>query len=367
MRVLHSASRSVAVLALLALAAGCGKDSTAPEAPFDPAGTSSDVAAVGESFDSPALQAYGAASAEISTVLGGSAAAAVRAAPSAALLAGSKAGALRYARALSRNYTRAAARPSFSMAATAEIPAEYLGVTFVWDVETDGYVASDLSGAPSNGVRFELYAINPVSGQPVEPLVSIDGYAEISLTETSSSSTTNIVVVSSDVTFLDYSVVASGTATSVDFTISGHATNGTDQVDFDLDNRLIGTDAAGLALSVDYELVVPTRGGFLLDFESTVSGIASESPTTIVDLLAQGHHGSVRIEGSQTDASGRFDVEVNGDPFATITLDGTGQAEITGTSGQPLSEEELDALRDVFRTFANGFDFLRDLRDPINN
>ena len=175
----------------------------------------------------------------------------------------------------------------------------------------------------------------------------------------------HIVVVSSDVTFLDYTVVASGTATSVDFSISGHATNGTDQVDFDLDNRLIGSDAAGLALSIDYELVVPTRGGFVLDFESTVSGIASDSPTTIVDLLAQGQHGTVRIEGSQTDASGSFDVEVNGDRFATITLDGSGQAEITGTSGQPLSEEELDALRDVFGMFANGFDVFEDLTDPI--
>ncbi|MBA3556557.1 MAG: hypothetical protein H0W29_17635, partial [Gemmatimonadales bacterium] len=282
MRVPHSASRTVALATLVALAVGCSNDSAAPNAPFDPAGTSLDVAAVGESFNTPALQAYGAASAEISDVVGGSAAAAVRGTPSAALLAGGKAGALRYARALSRNYTaRVGARQPLPAVAAAEIPAEYLGVTFVWDVETDTYVPSDLSGAPSNGVRFELYAISPVTGKPIEPLVSIDGHAEISLTETSNSSTVHIVVVSSDVTFLDYTVVASGTATSVDFSISGHATNGTDQVDFDLDNRLIGTDAAGLALSIDYELVVPTRGGFLLDFESTVSGIASDSPTTI--------------------------------------------------------------------------------------
>ena len=70
MRVPHFAKRSLAILALTALAAGCGKDSNAPDAPFDPAGTSSDIGAMQASFESPAMSSFAAASASMASVLG---------------------------------------------------------------------------------------------------------------------------------------------------------------------------------------------------------------------------------------------------------------------------------------------------------
>lgn len=366
MRVLHYAIRTVAPVALVALAAGCGGgDPTAPDAPFDPAGTSSDISAVSESFDSPALTAYSSVSGEISAVVGGSLAAAVRSAPTASLFSGGKSGALRFARTLSQGYTsNGGLRPSFSAVAAASIPAEYLGVTFVWDVETDQYVASEEGGAPANGVRFDLYAINPVTQLPIEPLVPI-GYADITSSETSTSSTVRVIVVSSDVTYLDYAVTATGTMSSAVVGISGYATNGTDRVDFDLDTRLTSSEVAGIGLQLDYEMVVPSRGGFLLDLEAVIAGLDTETPSTTLDLLARGDHGTVSIEGSQTDANGSFDVRVNGDLFATITMDGTGTSEITGAGGQPLTADEQDALESVFGLFANGFDWFEDLTDPI--
>ena len=216
MRVPQYASRSLVAVALAALLAGCGKDSTAPNAPFSASGTSEDMAALGQSFDSEALASYGGISTEIAAVVGGSAAMAVRAYPSLSLLAGDKAGAVRYGRALSRAYTGGGLRPSFSVAA-ARIPQQYLGVTFVWDVATHHYVASDQPGAPANGVRFVLYAVNPVTGLPIEnPLTPIDGYVDLQVTESATSATARVVVVASDVTYLDYGVVLSGTATSVD-------------------------------------------------------------------------------------------------------------------------------------------------------
>ena len=48
-------------------------------------------------------------------------------------------------------------------ASAAAVPASYLGATFVWDETTHGYVQSDLAGAPSTGVRFLLYAVDPVT------------------------------------------------------------------------------------------------------------------------------------------------------------------------------------------------------------
>ena len=110
---------------------------------------------------------------------------------------------------------------------------------------------------------------------------------------------------------------------------------------------------------------MPTRGGFLLDFEASVSGIATDTPTMTLDLLARGEHGTVRFQGTSTDAVGNFTVRVNGDLFATATTDGSGTVNITGADGEELSEAELQALQAVFYMFANGFDLFEDLTDPI--
>jgi hypothetical protein len=195
--------------------------------------------------------------------------------------------------------------------------------------------------------------------------VPIDGYVDVTEAETSTSSTVHIVVVSSDVTYLDYNVVVSGTTSSALITISGYATNGNERVEFDLGNRLTGSDASGISLALDYELVVPTRGGFLLDLEATLEGFMSDTQTTTIDLLARGDNGTVRIQGSATGATGSFTVRVNGDLFATITTNGDTPT-ITGAEGNALTEEEMQALGAVFDMFANGFNFFVGLTGPIS-
>ena len=354
MRVPHYAKRSLAALALTALVAGCGGDSTAPDAPFDPAGTSSDIDAMQASFDSPAMAGYVAASGAISGTLGTSAAAAaVRAVPTKALIAGGKPAAGHYAATVAKAYVRPSGgiRPSLS---TAAIPAEYLGVTFTYNADTDQYEPSDLTGAPENGVRFMVYAVNPISGVPIEPLVEV-GYADIVTTETASSATVRVELVSAGVTFLDYAVGVTGSATELTVTVSGFVSNGDDQVNFDLDNHLTST-----SVGVDYNLTVPTRGGFRIDFE----GAATEGTVTST-LEARGPHGTVTISGTQTSTSGTFEVQVNGELFATITTSESQPPVITGADGEPLSEAELEALQAVYAVFLEGFDFFEDLLDPL--
>jgi hypothetical protein len=354
MRVPHYAKRSLAALALTALVAGCGGDSTAPDAPFDPAGTSSDIDAMQASFDSPAMAGYVAASGAISGTLGTSAAAAaVRAVPTKALIAGGKPAAGHYAATVAKAYVRPSGgiRPSLS---TAAIPAEYLGVTFTYNADTDQYEPSDLTGAPENGVRFMVYAVNPISGVPIEPLVEV-GYADIVTTETASSATVRVELVSAGVTFLDYAVGVTGSATELTVTVSGFVSNGDDQVNFDLDNHLTST-----SVGVDYNLTVPTRGGFRIDFE----GDATEATVTST-LEARGPHGTVTISGTQTSTSGTFEVQVNGELFATITTSESEPPVITGADGEPLSEAELEALAAVYAVFLEGFDFFEDLLDPL--
>jgi len=364
MRVLHSANHLVAAAALAALALGCRGDTTAPDAPFDPAGTSSDMSAIGASLESPAMLSFTAASSEIAATTGGAAAMALRAAPTLALATGGKFGATAYAATLARSY----AAPDRPLLAVSGIPSELLGITFVYDTAEDHYAPSNLTGAPSNGVRFLLYAVNPASGLPIEPLVEV-GYVDVITTETSTSGSANVVVVSGGVTYLDYTAQYTGQATSTTTTInvgvSGYVTNGDDRVNFDLDTRLTST-SSGIDLGLDYVLTVPTRGGFRIELESTITGAFSGSPSTTLDLTARGPHGTVNIRGTATNEGGSFEVRVNGDLFATIEVTTGADPVFTGADGQPLADAELEALRDVFHLFEGGLDFFEGMLDPLS-
>lgn len=363
MRVLHSA-RHFTVVALAALVLGCSGDTTAPDAPFDPAGTSSDMSAIGASFDSPALLSFTAASPEIGATTGGSAAMALRAAPTLALATGGESGATAYAAALARSYA-ASSHPSLAVSG---IPSELLGITFVYDTVQDHYTPSTLTGAPSNGVRFLLYAVNPASGLPIEPLIEV-GYVDVITTETSTSGSANVVVVSGGVTYLDYTAQyigrATSTTTTIDVGVTGYVTNGDDRVNFDLDTRLTST-TSGIDLGLDYVLTVPTRGGFRIDLESTITAAFSGSPSTTLNLTARGAHGTVNIRGTATNEGGTFEVRVNGDLFATIVVSVGADAVFTGADGQPLADVELEALRDVFHLFEGGLDFFESMLDPLS-
>ena len=356
MRVPHYAKRCFAALALTALVVGCGGDSTAPDAPFDASGTSSDIGALEASFDSPATASFAAASVAISDVLGASpAAAAVKAMPTKALVTGGKS----YSTAVAKAYARPGGgiSPSFS---TAAVPAEYLGVTFTRDAETLEYGPSDLAGAPADGVRFMVYAVNPISGVVITPLVEV-GYADIVTTETTSAVTVRIELVAANVTYLDYSVGITGAGTSGTVTVSGFVSNGDDRVDFDLDMHVTAS-----SFVADFALTVPTRNGFRIDFEGEITFDDEMTETQVTSTLeARGPHGTVTISGTATGTSASYEVEVNGDLFATIVHTQGGNPVITGADGQPLSAEELEALQDVFAVFVQGFDFAADLLEPL--
>jgi len=355
MRVLHSATRVLAATILAALAVGCGKDSNAPDAPFDPAGTSSDVSAMNASFENPAMASFSSAASEIAITTGGSAALALQVRPTALLAKGDKVSAMRYAGALAKALTKSP-RPSLAVAAAA-IPPDLLGTTFVYDVNTQHYAASDLTGAPANGIRFLLYAVNPVTGIPTEPLTEV-GYADVVTTATS----VNIVVVSDNVTYLDYSArVGATSASSGSINVSGYVTNGQDRVNFDLDNRIslnVSPSDTTLNLTQDYLLTVPTRGGFRIDLESTLSySSATDNSTLTLELTAQGEHGAVSITGTETNGTGTFQVKVNGELFATIEVTAGSQPVVTGDEGGALTPEQEAALEDVFHVFGGGLEF----------
>ena len=340
MRVTHYARRSLAAAVLALAVAACGKDNNAPSE-FNPQGTSADMAAAQGAFVSAPAQSFAAVGADISTVLGGSPAVA-----SSATLAMTRpsAASVRYARQLA---SLVRADRGGIQASAAAVPASYLGATFVWDETTHGYVQSDLAGAPSNGVRFLLYAVDPVTLQVVEPAVEV-GYVDIIDQSTSSSVNFRVKVVEGSVVYLDYSVVASGGTSSALVTVSGFASNGTTLANFTLKNTF-SQNAGGLVLSFDYDLNVPSRG-VSLNWTATFANISDTEVVVTLDLGISGPNGQVRLVGTYGANGGSFSVKVNGDLFATVTQSAQGQV-VTGASGQPLTPDEEATLHDIMNYY----------------
>ena len=352
MRVTHYARRSLAAAGLALALAGCKNDGASPSE-FNPQGTAADVAAAQDAFASGPTASFAAVGGDISLALGGS-----------PLVASSAALALSHPSKASERYARQIAAlvsggGSAIQASVVGIPVEVAGKTFVWDESTDAYVVSGLSGAPSNGVRFLLYAVDPVTLRPVEPVVET-GYVDVIDQSTSALANVRIMVVEGDVTYLDYQVVASGTTSSAIVTLSGFAFNGTTRANFTLKNT-VSNNGGGIVIVLDYSLDVPSRD-LSVDWTATF-GDVSQSLT--LDLTVSGPNGDVRLVGTSNADGGTFAVKVNGDTFATITVTASTLV-VTGATGDPLTSDEEQAFEAVFDCFEGSLDAFSALLLPVN-
>ncbi|MGH3859331.1 hypothetical protein, partial [Actinokineospora sp.] len=120
----------------------------------------------------------------------------------------------------------AAVRPSFAV-----LPAEALGAVYEWDPGIDQYVEGTVVG-PANGVRFVLYAVNPLTGLPNEPLAPV-GYADFLDETTGATNALRVRVVGDDgVTYANYLVTGTAGSTVASASASGFITNGVRRLDF---------------------------------------------------------------------------------------------------------------------------------------
>lgn len=349
MHVLQFAKRSVVAVALVcATLAGCGGE-TAPDAPFNPAGTSADLEAMNATFGSPTFASFSTFGFMFDAALGGSS---MVAASAAALdvrakdAAGMRAAAARSAQRIAAIMPKPAAS-GFSASSMA-IPAEAAGKTFIYDLATASYVVSDRPLLASNKVRFILYEVDPGTYAPVEPLVET-GYVDLTDLSAGSTQAARVQVVSGDVTYLDYTVSASSTASSGQVSVIGYVTDGVTQANVNLRSTL--TFTAGLTLT--YSLDLPQRD-VAIDLSVSITDVSSPSSTVNVNLTMRGPNGTVTLSGQFTDTSGTLNVRINGNAFATITTDGT-TTTITRNDGMPLSDDELQALNGVYDMSASAF------------
>jgi hypothetical protein len=356
-----------AAVAGIALLAAC-KDQ-GPGSLSDPAAVTSELAAMDSAFTGIAFQSYAELAPMITPTAGGALA---RAAiivegstpelPEPAYLRGT-----RRADAWRKLVPQVASLTSGPI-----IPDPVLGQTFEWDVSTDAYVATSRTGAPANGVRFVLYAINSITHQPIEPVVEV---GSVDLMDESVGNTLRLHIqvkgTGGTPTYLDYTATITSTSANFTATVNGNITNGasalalktltfnlsfqvssnavTANASFDLNNPSVSVDVyerltaseTGIRVSVDFRF---SRPGEVVRVAGTLS-IA-----TVGDLFA--------IEGDMV-------VTVNGGVFARLHTNGEA-AQWTKHDGSPLTAAELEALENLFQAMTNFFDFLDDLLDPVD-
>lgn len=344
--------RPFVAAATLAAATACSDGGTAP-VPLDPAGLQTDLVAATSAGSAPATESFATIGWAISDALGGGMSAVV--ALPATLLKDPTAQKLDGA---TLQLARAAGGDE-----AATIPAEALGVTFEYDVTLDQYVPGDRPGAPANGVRFVLYAVDPVTESVVEPLVET-GYAEITRTVTDSRATARVQVFSgtANVTkVLDYAATVRGTLTVPELSVTGFARNASDSLAFALSSSV---NLSSESISINWRAAVPSRG-LVTRLEQTIGG--GENPTISINSVIASRNGRVSLSGNiGLMGTGTLTVKVNGDTFATITMNGVeGEPTIAGAGGQPLTPEEEAMLEQIFEWFGEAFSWFSELLTPV--
>jgi hypothetical protein len=207
-------------------------------------------------------------------------------------------------------------------------------------------------------VRFLLYAVDPVTFAPIEPLVET-GHVDVIELSAGSTQAARVLVVSGGTTYVDYTVTASSTASSGQFAVIGYVTDGTTQANINLRSSV--TYTAGLTLT--YSVDLPQRD-VSIDLTMNASDVSSPDGTLVMSLVMRGPNGTVAMNGQFTDTSGTIYVRINGHAFATITTDGT-TITITRTDGTPLAEDELEALNTVFGMSGNAFSSFDQMLAPV--
>jgi hypothetical protein len=239
-------------------------------------------------------------------------------------------------------------------------PPELLGKTFEWDTTSVQYQVSDRAGAPANGVRLILYALD-LGGSPI--VTQEIGYADLKDESAGTTQRMHLLVVGATVTYLDYTVAATpgATAETGTVTVVGYITDGLHRLDFNCPVTLTSTSATlDIAFDVNAE-------NAHVRLQLTVTPIQTSGLRLDIDFSLQFGGEVVTLTGTDTvtDAgeSGSLTVRVNGGLYATITIT-NGETSFTGGGGQQLTADDLTALNALFNAFGEVLEHFDDLITP---
>ncbi|MFQ6046484.1 MAG: hypothetical protein ACE5PT_09060 [Gemmatimonadales bacterium] len=345
-----------ALLALgLSLVVSACDDTLSPEEAFDPDQTTADLAVIDSTFNTAAFQSLAALGA-VFDVPGAAPIAAANDLVETAARPDEPDFAVKVIRATRRLMAVRAADAAVEL-----IPEQLRGLTLVYSTQEQHYIVDESrTDAPATGIRFILYSVNPVTHEIAEPLTEI-GYADLIDESTDTAGIVRLVVVSEGVTFVNYTVSASGTLTAPTVSIAGFLSDGTNQVDFTLVHSF-ELNAGAFTISIDYDIDV-AAADFHVEVAVTISGTEQQNTTTATVTVTSGSN-TVTVQADLTNDTGTLDVSVNNVPFATVTVTNTG-FEATDPSGNPLSQSHANALRQIFEFVEEVFDIFEDLFDPV--
>jgi hypothetical protein len=327
---LRNRLRPILGLALaVAVVAGCSDDPTGSVEDVDAEQTAQAMESVVGSFESnEALQSF--------TVLGNSFGTAFGSSPT-VVQATSAPGVLGALEALSLRAAHSSLEPH-SASLMAVLPESVLGTTFVYDPEQFGYVASELEGAPENGVRFILYAVNPISGE-IQEEVEI-GHTDLLDTSTETENRLRAVVVSGEVTYIDYEVSCGFVTGGVGLSGVGFLTDGTTRANLDLN---LSADQSTGEVVIDFDVDVPSES-LEIRFDGAI-GAAEESVSMSFEIVLDGN--SIAFDVSADGEALTGDVRFNGTTVAVIS--GSFDAPVvTDAEGGELTLDQRQQLAQLF-------------------
>lgn len=347
---MNSIKRLSALSLTLVFGLAACDDGTGPDAdgPFDPASSAADLQVVQSAFDTPVFASLASMSGRFSQIYGAPALA------STLMDAGWDLATAGESWQLQEAGDRIAGALYNTSAAALLIPENFRGRTYVHHPEEGYYFDEERTGAPANGMRFILYEVNPVTNEPGATEI---GYVDILDESTDAALVARLIVVSGQTEFMNYTVSASGLLGSISFGVNGFITDGTDQVDLDLATSFSSTFASE-SVEITYVIGVPTR-----DFNLTASLVLefeheTDQSSMTIDVQFRERSHSVQFQGSfslSEQESGTLNVLVNGQLFATITIEGDGFV-IVGPNGEALSAEQAQALREMMDGLEDLFD-----------
>lgn len=238
------------------------------------------------------------------------------------------------------------------------------GRTFVYDAALDDYrVDSTRTGAPVNGVRFILYAVD-ASDRPI-PSQEI-GYADL-LDDSpviGDEVVLRLVAVERGSTVLDYRTraVQLGEGTGR-IEVNGFVVDGADRLAFTI--GIDGEDVGGATeLALDFSLRMEDRGFAVTGAVRGVDG--DEEGDGDIDLTIRHGAHSLRVDLSST--SGEVDGEILLDDRRFVTLSGPhANPTVLGPGGAALTGAELLMVLHVVDVVDDVFDLVEDLLQPMDN
>jgi hypothetical protein len=351
-------------LVLVVVTAACSDNAVAPKSPADPQATAAELAALGSVFNAAPLQSLSSVSGSISPTAP---------APMSALALAAVANPLHHSTRLEPYARRIDAARVFSTllkpemsvnAAAALFPPALVGKTFEWDFTAQQYDTTARAGAPSNGVRFILYAIDPLTGDPVAPAPGTEvGYIDLKDEGSISQPKVHVIVagVGGAPVYVDYTVsISSQSQAQAKINTAGYITNGAGSSDSLRFNGAITLSASTTSISVteDVSFDVNSHDIHVRNWQRVTITQSGNTFAISLRLSFRFEHagevltleGNLNADQATGDVSGTVTSKVDGGLYATCSIVGTSNSytlTCQGADADGLSADDnaaLDAL-----------------------